>query len=183
MATNKNKKVAGKSPKVSAKKSSAPAKKKVVAKKVVATPKSKPKTVIVKKSVASSPKTHEVRQAPGSTGLGNFYHIIIRPKEQFNSFRVQDVGKHGGLERVAGHRPDGSWDTQAWLVEKKDARVIGGKLMLGGGAKSLLNQIDGVITHLQGDIWKAHVKHKIPVHERPTDKHREEWNQKIRGGK
>lgn len=64
-----------------------------------------------------------MRQKPGSTGEGNFYRIEVRPKGQFSSFRTQDVGKKGGLERVAGHRASGSWDTAVWLVSKKDAHI------------------------------------------------------------
>lgn len=116
------------------------------------------------------------RALPGSTGEGHFYHIVIRPKDQFARFRVQDVGQRGGLERVAGQRPDGSWDTQAWLVAKTDAVVLGGKLVLKtAGARTLLKQIDGAITHVRGDIWHAHPKH-VPEHEKPTEAQREAWN-------
>src|SRR5690349_19090526 len=68
------------------------------------------------------------RAKPGSTGKGNFYRIEVRPKSEFVTFRVQDVGKKGGLERLAGKRSSGSWDTVSWLVSKKDAQVNHGHL-------------------------------------------------------
>ncbi|KKW35696.1 hypothetical protein A2852_00360 [Candidatus Adlerbacteria bacterium RIFCSPHIGHO2_01_FULL_54_23] len=51
------------------------------------------------------------RKLPGTTGKGKFYRIEVRPKGDFFSFRNQDVGKKGGLERLAGRRSSGSWDT------------------------------------------------------------------------
>lgn len=119
------------------------------------------------------------RKKPGTTGEGNFFHIVIRPKEQFSSFRVQDVGAPGGLERVAGRRPSGSWDTHAWLVAKTDAMVQGGKLVLKTkGARSLLAQINGAITHVRGDIWHAHPKN-VPEKDKPTEAQRTAWNKNI----
>ncbi|MDO8548339.1 MAG: hypothetical protein Q7R71_01565 [bacterium] len=67
------------------------------------------------------------RKAPGSTGKGSFYRIEIRPKRQFSRFRVQDVGRKGGLERLAGHRRGGSWDTVSWLISKDKADVAKGR--------------------------------------------------------
>jgi hypothetical protein len=43
----------------------------------------------------------------------------VRSKNQFETFRTQDVGKAGGLERLAGKRKNCSWDTVTWLVDKK----------------------------------------------------------------
>src|SRR3989344_6584940 len=70
------------------------------------------------------------RKKPGTTGKGKFYRIEVRPKSEFTSFRVQDVGEKGGLERLAGRRSSGSWDTATWLVEKKDAHVKNGHLII-----------------------------------------------------
>src|SRR5947199_8221176 len=63
------------------------------------------------------------RMKPGTAGGGEFYRIVVRPKSEFVTFRTQDVGKPGGIERLAGKRPSGSWATQAWLVSKQDAHV------------------------------------------------------------
>ena len=102
------------------------------------------------------------RKAPGSTGKGKFYRIEIRPKGQFSSFRVQDVGKKGGLERLAGHRPSGSWDTVTWLIAKDKAEVVNGHLQITGTKdRSILKQIKGPIVHIKGDIFSAH-PHNVP---------------------
>ena len=109
------------------------------------------------------------RKAPGSTGKGKFYRINIRPKGEFKSFRVQDVGQKGGLERLAGHRASGSWDTVTWLVEKKDAKVKNGHLMVTGvKARSVLKNISGHIYHVKGDIFRAHPRKNIAESAKPT---------------
>src|SRR5262249_27268891 len=69
------------------------------------------------------------RKKPGTVGTGEYYRITVRPKEDFVTFRTQDVGDPGHIERVAGKRRSGSWDTQAWLISKADAHVEGGRLV------------------------------------------------------
>lgn len=108
------------------------------------------------------------RKAPGSTGKGKFYRIELRPKGQFSSFRVQDVGKKGGLERLAGHRKSGSWDTVSWLIAKDKAEVVRGRLkIVGKKEQSVLKQIKGPITHVKGDIFRAHPRN-VPESKKPT---------------
>lgn len=118
----------------------------------------------------AQPEGH-MRKKPGTTGKGNFYRIEIRPKNEFKTFRVQDVGKKGGLERLAGKRSSGSWGTVSWLISKKDAKVVGGKLVITGAkAKSVLKSISGPVTHIKGDIFKAHPVKNIPEAAKPTPK-------------
>src|SRR3989344_4036194 len=106
---------------------------------------------------------------PGTTGKGNFYRIEVRPKREFVTFRVQDVGKKGGLERLAGKRSSGSWDTVSWLVSKKDARAKKGHLMITDAkARTALRQIRGPIRHVKGDVFQAHPARNIPEREKPT---------------
>jgi len=108
------------------------------------------------------------RKAPGSTGKGKFYRIEIRPKGQFSSFRVQDVGKKGGLERLAGRRKSGSWDTVSWLISKDKANVTRGHLkIVGKKEQSVLKQIKGPIVHIKGDIFRAHPRN-VPEAKKPT---------------
>jgi hypothetical protein len=111
-----------------------------------------------------------MRKKPGTTGEGKFYRIEIRPKAEFTSFRVQDVGKKGGLERLAGRRSSGSWDTVTWLVSKKDAHITKDKKLIidDKKAQSFLKQISGKITHLKGDIFTAKPRRNIPEKEKPT---------------
>src|SRR5262249_57147145 len=67
------------------------------------------------------------RKKPGTGGEGHYYHVTVRPKEEFKTFRTQDVGEPGHIQRVAGKRGSGSWDTQKWLIGKEDAHVQGGE--------------------------------------------------------
>ena len=123
--------------------------------------------------------TKHRRAKPGSTGKGKFYRVEIRPKEEFSSFRVQDVGKKGGLERLAGRRKSGSWDTVTWLVSKKDARVSGNALVISGKARTMLKQIKGKITHVKADIFKAHPKN-VPERLKPTPAMRKAQSKNIK---
>lgn len=108
------------------------------------------------------------RKAPGSTGKGKFYRIEIRPKGQFTRFRVQDVGRKGGLERLAGHRTSGSWDTVSWLISKDKATVVRGHLKITGAKeKKVLTQIKGPIVHVKADIFRAHPRN-VPEAKKPT---------------
>lgn len=103
------------------------------------------------------------RKAPGTGGAGKFYRIEVRPKGEFKTFRTQDVGQKGGLERLAGKRASGSWDTVTWLVSKDKATVKNGKLIINNPKdKSVLKSLSGKITHVKGDIFKSHPRKNIP---------------------
>lgn len=100
--------------------------------------------------------THKTRAEPGTTGEGRYFRIIVHPKERFTTFRNQDVGKPGGLQRLAGRRKGGSWDTHAWLVSKKDAHREGNTLVADSkDAKDLLRTLDNPPTHEKGDIYST----------------------------
>jgi hypothetical protein len=111
------------------------------------------------------------RKKPGTGGAGKFYHIGIRPKGEFTSFRMQDVGKKGGLERLAGHRSSGSWATVTWLVSKKNAHISAkGELVIDNKKEklSLAKAIRGPIKHVKGDVFTAHPARNVPEREKPT---------------
>lgn len=109
------------------------------------------------------------RLKPGTTGKGHFYRIEVRPKADFVTFRNQDVGQKGGLERLAGKRSSGSWDTVSWLVSKDDAHVERGHLMIDGAkARTALKQIRGPIRHVKGDVFRAYPARNVPEAEKPT---------------
>ncbi|HEX7651382.1 MAG TPA: hypothetical protein VF439_01535 [Candidatus Paceibacterota bacterium] len=120
------------------------------------------------------------RKKPGTAGRGAFYRIEIRPKAGFTSFRTQDVGKKGGLERIAGRRPSGrrpsgSWATAVWLVSKKNAHMTpSGRLVIDTAKEraSLKKAIRGRISHVKEDIFSAHPARNIPEREKPTRKMR-----------
>ena len=96
------------------------------------------------------------RESPGATGEGEFYHIEILPKQEFKTFRTQDVGKKGGIERVGGQRENGSWDTVKWLVSKKMAHIENGTLVADHpDAQELFDELKSVPKQIKGDIFKA----------------------------
>jgi hypothetical protein len=92
-----------------------------------------------------------------------FYRLEIRPTKDFETFRTQDVGKKGGLERLAGKKADGTWQTVAWLIEKSMAhKTKDDKLIIDDSkAKSVLRQVGGPIKYFKDDVFKAKVK--VPV--------------------
>ncbi len=111
------------------------------------------------------------RAKPGTTGQGKFYRIEVRPKGQFTSFRTQDVGKKGGLERIAGRRSSGSWATATWLVSKKHAHVSArGELVIDDTKEraSLAKALRGKIVHVKGDVFAAHPAKNVPERAKPT---------------
>ena len=109
------------------------------------------------------------RKKPGTTGEGEFYRIEVRPKEEFVTFRNQDVGKPGGIERLAGKRASGSWDTVTWLVDKKFAHVEGDKLVPDHeDAKSLFEDLGSTPKHVKGDVFKASDRPNVPEKDKPT---------------
>jgi hypothetical protein len=109
------------------------------------------------------------RKSPGTTGEGEFYRIEVRPKEEFVTFRNQDVGEKGGIERLAGKRQSGSWDTVTWLVSKDFAHRSGKRLVADHpDAKSLFEDLGAAPTHVKGDIFKAKDRPDVPEKDKPT---------------
>jgi hypothetical protein len=109
------------------------------------------------------------RAKPGSRAGGRFFHIEVRPSAQFVAFRVQDVGMPGGVERVAGRRASGSWDTAKWLVEKTHAHVEDGRLVPDSAeAKKLFKSFGSAPLHVEGDRFRAKPRRDIPEDEKPT---------------
>ena len=96
------------------------------------------------------------RKKPGATGQGDYYHIEIRPSKEFTTFRTHDVGEKGGLQRVAGQRADGSWETQKWLVSKDLAHTAEGRLVADADdAQELLDELGSVPEQVEGDRFQA----------------------------
>ena len=73
------------------------------------------------------------RAEPGARGGGRFFHIEVAPGRRFIAFRYHDVGKKGGVERIAGQRPDRTWATAGWLIGKDLAHLERGRLVRHGG--------------------------------------------------
>lgn len=121
------------------------------------------------------------RRKPGASGKGAFFHIEVRPKGEFVTFRNQDVGGRGGIERVAGRRESGSWDTQKWLIGKEHAHVESGKLIGDTSeARKVLRTLGSTPTHLGGDRFRAAPRRDIPESEKPTPAQKRAWQRNIR---
>ena len=109
------------------------------------------------------------RAKPGSHGGGRFFQIEVRPSAQFVAFRVQDVGAPGGVERVAGRRASGAWDTAKWLVEKTHAHMEDGRLVPDSReAEKLFASLGSAPVHVDGDRFRAIPRRDIPESEKPT---------------
>src|SRR5262245_29570380 len=109
------------------------------------------------------------RQKPGTAGGGEYFHIAVRPKEDFVTFRTQDVGDPGHIQRVAGKRSSGSWDTVKWLVSKEDAHVENGRLVPDtADARELLAKLGSAPIHVEGDMFKAKDRPNVPERAKPT---------------
>ncbi|MBW3568899.1 hypothetical protein KY385_02095 [Candidatus Parcubacteria bacterium] len=109
------------------------------------------------------------RAKPGTQGEGEYYRVVVRPKEQFVTFRNQDVGDPGGLQRLAGKRSSGSWDTQAWLVSKDYAHPSNGKLVPDHkDAKDLFAKLGSQPKHEKGDVFAAKDRPNVPEKDKPT---------------
>ena len=126
--------------------------------------------------MATNGKSHKATQSngrsrkkPGSGGSGNYYHVEVRDGDDFESFRTQDVGDSGHLQRVAGKRGSGSWATVKWLVSKEDAHVENGKLVPDTkDAKDLIKKLGSQPVQVRGDRFKAKDRPNVPEKAKPT---------------
>ena len=117
----------------------------------------------------STKTTGSRRQKPGSGGQGNYYHVEVRDRGDFETFRTQDVGDAGHLQRVGGKRASGSWATVKWLISKEDAHVENGKLVGDTkDAKDLIKKLGTQPVHLTGDRFKAKDRPDVPEKSKPT---------------
>lgn len=117
----------------------------------------------------STKTTSSGPQKPGSGGQGNYYHVEVRDRGDFETFRTQDVGDAGHLQRVGGKRASGSWATVKWLISKEDAHVENGKLVGDTkDAKDLIKKLGTQPVHLTGDRFKAKDRLDVPEKSKPT---------------
>jgi hypothetical protein len=117
----------------------------------------------------STTSTGGKRQKPGSGGQGNYYHIEVRDGSDFETFRTQDVGDTGHLQRVAGKRASGSWATVKWLVSKEDAHVEEGKLVGDTrDVKDMLRQLRSRPVHIRGDRFESKPRRNVAERSKPT---------------
>ena len=122
-----------------------------------------------KQSHKRSSVWNTARKKPGSTGRGDYYHILVRPERDFEIFRTQDVGRRGHIQRVAGQRSSGYWSTVKWLIGKEDAHIHGNKLVPDTkDARNVIEQLGSQPVHLVGDRFKAKPRPNIPEDAKPT---------------
>ncbi|WP_284735701.1 hypothetical protein [Dongia deserti] len=129
---------------------------------------------------ARSQPEGRARTKPGAGG-GAFFHIEVRPKSEFKTFRTQDVGKEGGIERVAGKRASGSWSTQKWLIGKDHAHVEGGTLVGDTvDARRVLKRLGSPPKRIRADRFKAQDRPNVPERAKPTTAQRQARTRNIR---
>jgi hypothetical protein len=108
----------------------------------------------------ASPRKPEADSAKPS-GDRDFFHIEVRPKSEFNAFRSQD--EKGGIERVAGQRAGGDWETHEWLISKRHAHVENGRLVADtDDARRVLDDLDSVPEQVEGDRFRAKPRRSGP---------------------
>jgi len=121
------------------------------------------------------------RQRPGATGRGRYYRIEVRPRAEFVSFRTQDVGRPGHIQRVAGRRASGSWATASWLISKSDAHARGGRLVADTrAAQGVLRALGSAPVHVAGDRFKARSRPNVPERSKPTPPQRKARSRSIK---
>src|SRR5215213_9066969 len=126
-------------------------------------------------------QSRSTRRAPGTGGQGDYYHVEVRPGDDFVTFRTQDVGDPGHLQRVAGKRENGGWATVKWLIGKEDAHVEDGKLV--GDTqevKDLLRKLRTKPVLKKGDVFESKPRQNVPERSKPTAEQKRARSQNIR---
>jgi hypothetical protein len=126
-------------------------------------------------------KGSQSRQSPGSSGKGEYYHVEIRPSGDFVTFRTQDVGSPGHIQRVAGKREGGSWATVKWLIGKEDAHVSGDTLVGDSkDAKDVLRKLRSKPVHIRGDRFESKPRKRVAKKSKPTAAQKKTRSQNIK---
>jgi hypothetical protein len=117
---------------------------------------------------AARRRTRRKRRPPGTGGHGTHYRVEVRTSRNYTAYRIQDVGNDGHTKRLAARTPSGRWVTKTWLIDKRDAHVENGRLVIDRPkTKSVLRQIVGPIRHVKGDVFRARPKN-VPERAKPT---------------
>ena len=110
------------------------------------------------------------RAKPGTKGEGDYFRIVVRSKDEFATFRYQDVGEKGHILRLVGKRSSGSWDTQVWLISKDDAHIKGDTLVADtDDARRVIEALGSKPQHVKGDVFKAKDRPNVPESKKPTE--------------
>ncbi|MFA6024447.1 MAG: hypothetical protein WC777_04515 [Candidatus Gracilibacteria bacterium] len=86
---------------------------------------------------------------------GHFFHLELRPREDFVLFSVRDIGREGHSFLVLGQFPDGTWATHKWLISKRDAYISDkGELKSEDYlVQEILDYVDGDLVHKTADSF------------------------------
>lgn len=134
-----------------------------------------------RKSNSNSKSGIQTRKAPGTGGQGEYYHVEVRRGDDFVTFRTQDVGDPGHVQRVAGKRATGSWATVKWLIGKEDAHVSGDSLIGDTkDAKDVLKQLGSKPIHKEGDLFEAKPRRNVAEKTKPTAAQKKARSQNIK---
>jgi hypothetical protein len=126
-------------------------------------------------------RSRKTRRAPGTGGQGDYYHVEVRPGDDFVMFRTQDVGDPGHVQRVAGKRESGSWATVKWLIGKEDAHVDGDRLVGDTkDAKDVIKKLGSKPVHKKGDLFEAKPRRNVPERSKPTSAQKKARSQNIK---
>jgi hypothetical protein len=98
------------------------------------------------------------RRKPGAGGRGQYYHIEVRPGDDFTTFRTQDVGEPGHVQMVAGKRSSG------------DDAHVSGETLVGDtrDAREVISKLRPKPVHVTGDWFKAGPRRNVPERSKPT---------------
>lgn len=98
----------------------------------------------------------EKRKLLNEYGSGDFFYIEVKSPKEYKTFRTQEVDETVGIERVAGQREDGYWETVKWLVSKQIAHVENGRLVADRPeAKELFDKLEAAPKHIEGSRFEA----------------------------
>lgn len=87
---------------------------------------------------------------------GGFYYIEVRPKAVYKNFRAHCTDEKDGIERVAGQREDGTWETVTWLVSKEMAHIENGRLVADHpNAKELFDKLGAEPKQIEDNRFEA----------------------------
>lgn len=123
--------------------------------------------------------TTKSRKAPGSTGLGCYFHIEISPSSEFDAFFTKDVGRLGHSLLVLGRRKkDGKWATHKWLINKNDAYITElGKLDSDDRrVKEILDYVSTDLVHKEKDVFYSPSHRSIRTFEKGPKNHSKKPN-------
>ncbi len=121
------------------------------------------------------------REEPGGGGEGEYFHVEVRSKDDFERFRTHDVGNTGRTQRVAGQRPNGNWATVKWLIRKEDAHTENGKLVGDTDTvRDVLSDLGATPKHRKADKFTAEPRPNVPEKEKPTQAQKRARQQNIK---